>query len=176
MRHDSTTFLKQRFLDLSRFPFLVFCPLARRRKKKAERVTAPAKRSMGKYRAGSCHHWFHFASILFPILVFLLCAGTAIGQESQQEAHREARVWLEFNHHVGGVVVLVLAGLTWLEVLGIGLTVVVRLAWPSCLILIGLYNVIFSDRFAWPIGSSGLIEILSNPEVLQHIKFWPSWF
>ena len=55
----------------------------------------------------------------------------------------------------------------------IGPTVVVRLAWPSCLILIGLYNVIFSDRFAWPIGSSGLIEILSNWRFFS-ITFWPS--
>jgi hypothetical protein len=92
----------------------------------------------------------------------------AIGQESQQEAHREARAWLEFNHHVGGIVVLVLAGLTWLEMLGIGPTMAVRLAWPACLILIGLYNMIFSDRFAWPIGPSGLVESLSNPKVLQH--------
>jgi hypothetical protein len=130
-------------------------------------MVTPKKRTKREYRAGSCHHWFHLASVLFPVLVFL-CAGTAIGQESQQEAHREAKVWLEFNHHVGGVVVMVLAGLTWLEVLGIGPTAAVRLAWPSCLILIGLYNVIFSDRFAWPIGPSGLIEILSNPEVLQH--------
>lgn len=130
-------------------------------------MATPKKRTKREYRAGSYHHWFHLASVLFPVLVFL-CAGTAIGQESQQEAHREARVWLEFNHHVGGVVVLVLAGLTWLEVLGIGPTVAVRLAWPCCLILLGLYNVIFSDRFAWPIGPSGPIEILSNPEVLQH--------
>lgn len=130
-------------------------------------MATPNKRTNREHQAGSCHHWFHLASVLFPVLVFL-CAGTALGQESQQEAHREARVWLEFNHHVGGVIVLVLAGLSWLEVLGIGPTVVVRLAWPSCLILIGLYNVIFSDKFAWPIGSSGLNEILSNPEVLQH--------
>ena len=114
-----------------------------------------------------CLHWFHLGSVLLPVLVFL-CAGTAIGQESQQEAHREARAWLEFNHHVGGIVVLVLAGLTWLEVLGIRPAGVVRLGWPSCLILIGVYNVILSDRFAWPIGPSGLVESLSNPEVLQH--------
>jgi putative copper resistance protein D len=130
-------------------------------------MATPNRRTNREYRAGGCHHWFYVATVLFPVLVFL-CAGTAIGQESQQEAHHEARVWLEFNHHVGGVVVLVLAGLTWLEVLGIGQTAAVRLAWPSCLILIGLYNVILSDRFAWPIGSSGLIEILSNPEILQH--------
>jgi hypothetical protein len=64
--------------------------------------------------------------------------------------------------------VLVLAGLTWLELLGNKPVMAVRLGWPSCLILIGLYNVILSDRFAWPIGPSGLVESLSNPEVLQH--------
>jgi len=127
----------------------------------------PKKRTNREYRVGKCHHWFYSASIMFPVLVFL-CAGIAIGQESQHEAHREARAWLEFNHHVGGTVVLVLAALTWVEVMGIGPAMAVRLAWPSCLILIGLYNVIFSDRFAWPIGPSGLVESLSNPEVLQH--------
>jgi copper resistance protein D len=66
------------------------------------------------------------------------------------------------------MVVLVLASLTWLEMLRIRPTVVIRLCWPSCLILIGLYNVILSDKFAWPIGPSGLVESLSNPEVLQH--------
>lgn len=130
-------------------------------------MATPKKRTDCEYRAGKYHHWVYFASILFPLLVFL-CASSAIGQESQQEAHRQARAWLEFNHHVGGMVVLVLAGLTWLEVLGIGPTMTVRLAWPSCLILIGLYNVMFSDWFAWPIRPSGLIESLSNPEVLQH--------
>lgn len=130
-------------------------------------MATPKKRTNCEYRAGRSRYWFHLASVLLPVLVFL-CAGTAIGQESQQEAHREARVWLEFNHHVGGMVVLVLAGLTWLEVFGIGPAMAVRLAWPSCLILIGLYNVILSDRFAWPIGPSGLVESLSNPEVLQH--------
>jgi hypothetical protein len=119
------------------------------------------------HRAGRSHHWFHLASVLFSVLLFW-CAGMAIGPESQQEPLREARLWLEFNHHVGGLVVLVLAGLTWLEMLGIGPTMAVRLAWPSCLILIGLYNVVLSDRFAWPIGPSGLVESLSNPEVLQH--------
>jgi hypothetical protein len=126
----------------------------------------PKKRTNQEYRVGKGHHWFYSTSVMLSVLVFL-CACTALGQESQYEAHREARAWLEFNHHVGGTVVLVLAALTWVEVLGIG-PAMVRLAWPSCLILIGLYNVIFSDRYAWPIGPSGLVESLSNPEVLQH--------
>jgi len=111
--------------------------------------------------------WFYLASALICLLVSLP-TGMALGQDVQQEAHHEARAWLEFNHHLGGMVVLVLAGLTWLEMLEIRPTAVIRLCWPSCLILIGLYNVIFSDRFAWPIGPSGLVKSLSNPEVLQH--------
>ena len=105
-------------------------------------------------------------AVLFLVLV-CSCVGTALGLESRQDAHSEARAWLEFNHHVGGLVVLGLAGLTWLELLEIG-PAAVKLAWPSCLILIGLYNVVLSDRFAWPIGSTGLIETLSHPEMRQH--------
>ena len=130
-------------------------------------MATPEKTDNLEHPSRRCLHWFHLGSVLLPVLVFL-CAGTAIGQESQQEAHREARAWLEFNHHVGGIVVLVLAGLTWLEVLGISPAMAVKLGWPSGLILIGIYNVILSDRFAWPIGPSGLVESLSNPEVLQH--------
>ena len=111
--------------------------------------------------------WFYLASALICLLV-PLPTGMALGQEIQQEAHHEARAWLEFNHHLGGIIVLVLVSLTWLEMLRIRPTVLIRLCWPSCLILIGLYNVILSDRFAWPIGPSGLVESLSNPEVLQH--------
>lgn len=111
--------------------------------------------------------WIYLASALICLLVSL-STGMALGQEVQQETHHEARAWLEFNHHVGGIAVLVLASLTWLEVLGIGPAMAIRLGWPSCLILIGLYNLVLSDRFAWPIGPSGVVASLSNPEVLQH--------
>jgi copper resistance protein D len=126
-----------------------------------------AKNDNREPRCRRRHDWVHLASALFPVLLFV-CAGTSLGQESQQEAHGEARAWLEFNHHVGGLIVLVLAGLTWLEVHENSSVKAVRLGWPSCLILIGLYNVILSDRFAWPIDPSGLVESLSNPEILQH--------
>jgi hypothetical protein len=109
----------------------------------------------------------YHASVLLPVLLFV-CVSTLLAQENQHEAHREARAWLEFNHHIGGVIVLILAGLTWLEMLENGSARVVRLGWPTCLIVIGLYNVILSDRFAWPLDPSGLVESLSNPEILQH--------
>lgn len=111
--------------------------------------------------------WFYLASALICLFVSL-STGMTLGQEVQQETHHEARAWLEFNHHVGGIAVLVLASLTWLEVLGIGPAMAIKLGWPSCLILIGLYNLVLSDRFAWPIGPSGVVASLSNPKVLQH--------
>jgi hypothetical protein len=89
-------------------------------------------------------------------------------QEVTQMALREERIWLEFNHHLGGIVVLVLAALTWLELLGTVPILAVTVGWPSCLMFIGLYNLFLSDRFAWPIGPLGLLDSLSNPEVFQH--------
>jgi cytochrome bd-type quinol oxidase subunit 2 len=120
------------------------------------------------------HHWVYFSAVLLPILLFV-CVSTSLGQENQQESHRQARAWLEFNHHVGGVIVLVLAALTWLEVLENSAAKAIRLAWPICLIVIGFYNVILSDRFAGPVKPSTLVENLSDPEVLS-IRSWPSWF
>lgn len=115
----------------------------------------------------SRHHWIYSSSVLLPILLFV-CVSASLGQENQQESHRQARAWLEFNHHVGGVIVLLLSALTWLEVLENSAAKAIRLAWPICLIVIGFYNVILSDRFAWPVKPSSLVENLSDPEVLQH--------
>src|SRR5215510_7131369 len=128
-----------------------------------------AKKDNCEPRLRRGHRWGYLASVLLSVLLLLLmCETPSLGQESQQEAYREARAWLEFNHHLGGVIVLVLAGLTWLEVGENPSVKVVKLGWPTCLIILGLYNVMLSDRIAWPIDPSGLMRSLSNPEVLQH--------
>ena len=108
-------------------------------------------------------HRVSLASTLLPILL-LACVSTSLAQESNHEVYRQTRAWLEFNHHVGGVIVLVLAALTGLEVLAKAIT----LGWPICLIIIGLYNVILSDRLTWPIRASELVVTLSDPEIFQH--------
>ena len=69
---------------------------------------------------------------------------------------------------MGGLVVLFLAGLTWIEVLRLRLAERVRLIWPSCLILLGLYNLFFSDLVQWPLTFDRFTRLLSNPQVLQH--------
>lgn len=112
-------------------------------------------------------HWAPLVAAL-SILVIFSASDVALGQLGQDDSLRADNAWLEFNHHAGGLIVLVLAGLTWLEILGVGPATAVRHGWPSCLILIGLYNVVWSDRLAWPMTALGLVEWLSHPEVFQH--------
>lgn len=101
-------------------------------------------------------------------LHILLFATSSLAQETNQEVYRQTRAWLEFNHHVGGIVVLILAALTGMEMLQTSVAKVIRLGWPMCLIAVGFYNVVLSDRLPWPIRASELIDSLSRAEILQH--------
>mgnify|MGYP001428729728 CR=1 FL=1 len=112
-------------------------------------------------------HECHRATALIVVTLSLV-PGSVLGLETRHGLDRDARAWLEFNHHVGGIIVLILAGLTWLELLEVGSAKMIKLSCPACLILIGGYNLIWSDKLAWPIGPSGLMESLSHPDVLQH--------
>lgn len=107
-------------------------------------------------------------ALLISLALLVVQAGSTLGHSAHQDVSLETRTWLDFNHHLGGFMVLILAGLTWLEVLEVKPAGVIKLGWPACLLLIGGYNLIASDRFAWPIGPSGLVESLSIPVVLQH--------
>lgn len=105
---------------------------------------------------------------LVAMVLLLVTTVVGWGQSVPLESLPEERALLVFNHHVGGMVVLILAGLTWLEVLETRRAARLGLLWPCCLILIGLYNTILSDKFAWPIGPRGFWESLSDPEIFQH--------
>ena len=109
------------------------------------------------------------ASLAAVVLIGLFVhAPVALALEHvHQGASPDVRAWLDFNHHLGGLIVLILAGLTWLELLGKAPSVAL-LGWPACLLVIGGYNLIGSDKLAWPIGPWGLLDSLSSPEVLQH--------
>lgn len=96
-----------------------------------------------------------------------------MGVNAHHQLYHEAKTWLEFNHRVGGIIVVTLAGLTWLELREVRPSLLIRLSWPSCLMLLGGYNLLWSDKPAWPIGPSGLVDSLSNSESCN-IKFWPS--
>jgi hypothetical protein len=74
----------------------------------------------------------------------------------------------EFNHRVAGLFVC-LAGIFYLLSGRIAQRwPAARYAWPMCLLVPGLYLIIFSDP-KWPFGPRGFVELLqTNQEFLQH--------
>jgi putative copper resistance protein D len=95
-------------------------------------------------------------------------AGAAASPAQQLwEGSAEQKAYSEFNHHLSGVFLLVIAGLFLLKEQGVVPRRWLTL-WPLSLLLLGGYLVIWSDRFAWPIGPAGFFESLTDPETVQH--------
>ena len=78
----------------------------------------------------------------------------------------------EFNHHLAGLLV-VLAGLLILAEGNIReRRPAVRLVWPLCFLLSGLFVLVFSDTELWPFGpQSWQFGLTHHAEVLQHKVF-----
>lgn len=87
--------------------------------------------------------------------------------EQLWEGSAEQKAFSEFNHHLSGVFLLVIGGLFLLKEQGVVPRRWLAL-WPLSLLLLGGYLVIWSDRFAWPIGPAGFFESLADPETIQH--------
>jgi putative copper resistance protein D len=87
-------------------------------------------------------------------------------REAPRTAEDEA--WSEFNHHVAGLVVLVMGGLAaWSA--GSGSRVARH--WPLLMLGLGAFVLVRSDPEAWPLGPGGFWASLRDPEVLQHRAF-----
>src|SRR3989442_14349710 len=85
----------------------------------------------------------------------------------------EQQAFLVFNHHVGGVFVLIMGVISLLEVLNRARFRRIGFLWPASLLILGGYMVLLSDPAAWPVGPVGLPGSLRDPMVLQH-KTFPS--
>ncbi len=83
----------------------------------------------------------------------------------------EQQAFLVFNHHVGGVFVLIMGVISLLEVLNGARFRRIGFLWPASLLILGDYMVLFSDPAAWPVGPLGFTESLADPMVLQHKTF-----
>lgn len=89
---------------------------------------------------------------------------------SHWEGSVEGIAYSEFNHHLAGILVL-LIGLTELwAALGIGLLAWSRFILPLAMFGMGVYLLIWSDHDAWPIGSLSFTQTLfgGDWEMLQH--------
>ena len=83
----------------------------------------------------------------------------------------EQQAFLVFNHHVGGVFVLIMGVISLIEVLNGSRFRRIGFLWPTSLLILGGYMVLLSDPAAWPVGPLGLTESLADPTVLQHKAF-----
>jgi len=76
--------------------------------------------------------------------------------------------WSEYNHHWAGLLVL-LMGLAALAQRS-GLAPWAK-HWPLLFLLLAAFLFLRADPEVWPMGESGLIESLKDPEVAQHRLF-----
>ncbi len=125
------------------------------------------------------------AILLFSFLTsYSMVTSASVKAEGREEHHHsqwvETQNWegsqaqkgfSEFNHHLGGLFVLLMGVFSFLEALGKFNQGWAKLFWPFSLLLLGAYFLILSDRNAWPVGAMSLQESLSDPEVLQHKSF-----
>ena len=86
------------------------------------------------------------------------------------EGSPQGIAYSETNHHLAGILVL-LIGLSELrQVFGLHVLAWTRLLLPLSLVTAGIFLLIWSDHDAWPIGSLTLAQTLSgqDPEMIQH--------
>lgn len=104
-------------------------------------------------------------------------AGMAMPMDDSADAGRKAKLLAdkresEFNHHLAGFFVL-LAGVFLLAEGSIRERwPLVRLVWPACFFLSGLFVLVWSDTELWPFGpQSWYYGLTHHLEVLQHKTF-----
>jgi putative copper resistance protein D len=86
------------------------------------------------------------------------------------EGSEKGIAYSERNHHIAGLMVVVMGLAELSDVLRLSFFHWARLLLPSALIAAGLFLLIWSDHEAWPIGSLGFVETFGggDHEILQH--------
>ena len=140
-----------------------------------------------------CHSFFLTALFCRMALLALLTAAPALAQHSAQLSHGSphtvghevhahpgsADPWegsakgiafSERNHHVAGLMVLLMGFAEVSHVLRLASLRWARFLLPSAMLLAGLFVMIWSDHEAWPIGSLSFAETFAgeDQEILQH--------
>ncbi len=90
--------------------------------------------------------------------------------EGGWEGSREGMAYSEFNHHLAGVLVLLLGLAELSQSLRLTTSRWVRLLLPGALAITGTFLLIWSDHDAWPVGALSLSQTWfgGDQEILQH--------
>ena len=76
--------------------------------------------------------------------------------------------WSEYNHHLAGMIVLIMGILVFLEKTG---KAPWARHWPLLLVVLAAFLFLRSEVEGWPTGSLTLAESLRDPEFIQHKAF-----
>ena len=92
------------------------------------------------------------------------------GALADRSAARTAQdtAWSEYNHHIAGLVVLILAGLSLVSQTARGGW---ARHWPLLLLGLAAFLFVRDDPEAWPLGAIGFWESMRDVEVVQHRVF-----
>jgi hypothetical protein len=144
----------------------------------------------GAYR----HHWASFVVLFCLLLLATPLWGqydehglTAVQQATNLDsAHQETVshqagwegssagiAYSEFNHHVTGMLVLIVGLSEVRQALAMPFWAWTRFLLPGALLSSGFFLLVWSDHNAWPVGSLSFMQTFlgNDPEILQHKSY-----
>ena len=98
---------------------------------------------------------------------------TAAGSQLGWEGSVAGVAYSEFNHHLTGMLVLIIGLSELRHALAMSFWAWTRFLLPGALLTSGLFLLIWSDHNAWPIGALSFVETFfgSDPEIFQHKSY-----
>lgn len=97
----------------------------------------------------------------------------AVGGIAGWEGSVAGVAYSEFNHHLTGMLVLIIGLSELRQALTIAFWAWTRFLLPGALLASGSFLLIWSDHNAWPVGSLSFIQTFfgSDPEIFQHKSY-----
>ena len=97
----------------------------------------------------------------------------AVGDQPMWEGSVAGIAYSEFNHHLTGMLVLIIALSELRQALAIPFWAWTRFFLPGALLAAGFFLFVWSDHEAWPIGSLSFMQTFfgSDPEIFQHKSY-----
>jgi len=98
---------------------------------------------------------------------------TAAGSQPGWEGSIAGIAYSEFNHHLTGILVLIIGLSELRQVLAMPFWAWTRFLLPGALLAMGSFLLVWSDHNAWPIGSLSFMQTFfgSDPEIFQHKSY-----